>query len=186
MDDRWEFIYVPNQLILFDEFRFDALTDFLDFYAYLIIGFDLETYTEFSGSRYFQKALNIANQATSTAFSRDWQPSQTYSKFSIADEINNNKYQPFRLAFFAYHFEGIDLLATETQKGLDNVLSAVETISELRRKQDSRSVLIRAFFEAKYLEIAEIFLRYPDRSVYGRLITADPVHQSTYQEYSGR
>lgn len=186
MDERWEFTYVPNQVMLFDEFRFDPLTDFLDFYAYLIIGFDLETYTELSGSRCFQKALNIANQANSTAFSRDWQPSQTYSKFSLADEINNNKYQPFRLAFFSYHFDGVDLLATETTKGLDNILASIETISELRRKQDPRSVLIRAFFEAKYLEIAEIFQQYPDRSVYTRLIAADPSHQSTYQEYSAR
>ncbi len=186
LDERWDFTYLPYQSMVHDDFRFDPLTDFLDFYAYLIIGFDLETYAELSGTRVLQKALNIANQAGSSAFSRDWQPSQTYSRSSIADELMNNRYQPFRLAFFSFHFDGIDLLATEQQKGLENMLTAIETISDLRIKQDPRSVLVRTFFEAKYQEIAEVFLRYPDRSVYNRLSIADPAHQGTYLQFSRR
>jgi hypothetical protein len=185
LDERWEFGYVPNQPMVHDPFRFDPLTSFLDFYAFLVIGFDLETYLELSGSRSFQKAFNIANQAAS-AGSRDWQQSQTYSRFNIIDEIMNNKFQPFRLAFFSYHFEGTDLLGTQNMVGLNNMLAAIEAISDLRQKQDPRSVLIRAFFEAKYQEIAEMFLQYPDRTVYNRLSAADPAHQSTYQEYSTR
>lgn len=186
LDERWEFTYIPNQPMVHDDFRFDPLTDFFDFYAYLIIAFDLETYTERSGARVFQKALNIAHQAASSAFSKDWQPSQTYSRFSIADELMNNRYQPFRLAFLSFHFDGVDLLATDEQKGLENMLTAIETISDLRRKQDPRSVLVRTFFEAKYQEIAEVFLRYPDRSVYNRLSAADPAHQGTYSDFSKR
>jgi hypothetical protein len=186
-DDKWEFGYVPNQQMIKDEFRFDPLTDLLDFYAYLIIGLDLETYNELSGSRYLQKALSICNQANATSYGKDWQSSAgTYSKFGLIDELMNMKYQQFRLAFYSYHFEGIDLLDTEQQKGLDNILKALESIAELRQKQNPRSILVRTFFDSKYHEIADVFLTWPDRGVYDRLITADPAHQGTYDGYRRR
>ncbi len=187
LDERWEFEYVPNKPFYHDEFQFDALSDFLDYYAYLIIGFDLETYTELSGAPYFQKAMNICNQAAGSPFAGSWQlQSVNYSRFSFADELVNLKYQPFRLAFHKYHFEGIDLLATENLKGLTAMVESIESIAEIRQKQNPRSVLIKAFFDTKYQEIAEMFLRHPDRSIYRRLSAADPNHQITYQEYSLR
>lgn len=187
LDGSWQFDYVPNKPLYHDEFQFDPLADFLDFYANLIIGFDFDTYTELSGSPYFQKALNICNQAAGTAYSKEWtQPDLNYSRFSMVDELTNLKYQPFRLAFYKYHFEGIDLLATEPTKGLDAMLSAIETIGNIKQKQNPNSVLVKTFFNTKYQEIAEAFLRYPDRSVYRRLSAADPDHQSTYVEFSAK
>lgn len=187
LDDKWEFSYVPNQQMFKDDYRFDPLTSFLNFYAYLIVGLDLDTYTELSGSRYLQKALTISNQAISTAFAKDWQqPAGSYSRFGISDELMNLKYQPFRLSFFSYHFDGLDLLATEKQKGLETMLKSIETIGQLRERQNPRSVLVRAFFDAKYLEIAEVFQQYPDRAIYSRLSTVDPLHQGTYDEYRRR
>lgn len=187
LDERWEFEYSPNRPLYHDDFQFDPLADFLDFYAYLIIGFDLETYMELSGAPYFQKALNICNQAAGTSFSQEWQTqSVNYSRFSMADELTNLMYQPLRIAFHKYHFDGIDILSTDPVKGLNVMLSAVQAIAEVRQKQNPRSVLVKAFFDTKYQEIAESFLRYPDRSVYHRLSEADPNHQITYQEYGLR
>jgi hypothetical protein len=187
LDERWEFEFSPNKPLYHDDFQFDPLADFLDFYAYLIIGFDLETYLELSGSTYFQKALNICNQAAGTPYSQEWQAqSVTYSRFSLVDELTNLRYQPLRVAFHKYHFDGIDLLSSDPIKGLNAMLAAVEEIAEVRRKQNPRSVLVKAFFDTKYQEIAESFLRFPDRGVYRRLSDADPNHQITYQEYSVR
>ncbi len=187
LDERWEFEFSPNRPLYHDDFQFDPLADFLDFYAYLIIGFDLETYMELSGSPYFQKALNICNQAAGTPFSQDWQAqSVNYSRFSMVDELTNLMYQPFRVAFHKYHFDGIDLLATDPVKGLNAMLAAVQGIADVRQKQNPRSLLVKVFFDTKYQEIAESFLRYPDRAVYRRLSEADPNHQTTYQEYSLR
>lgn len=184
LDDKWEFTYVPNQQMFKDDYRFEPLTSFLNYYAYLIVGLDLDTYAELSGTRYLQKALSICNQASSTSYGKDWQQAgTTYSRFTLVDELMNLKFQPFRLAFFTYHFDGLDLLSTEKEKGLENMLKAVEMISQLRERQNPRSILVRTFFDAKYMEIAETFLQYPDRSVYSRLATADPNHQGTYDEY---
>jgi len=187
LDERWEFEYTPNRPLYHDEFQFDPIADFLDYYAYLIIGFDFETYTEFSGMPLFQKALNICNQASSSGFSKGWgQQSGVFSRFGFVDELMDLKNQSFRTAFFQYHFDGIDLLATEPVKGLNAMLEAIQTIAQIREKQNPRSILVKTFFDTKYMEIAELFLRYPDRSVYSKLATADPSHTLTYQEYSLR
>jgi hypothetical protein len=186
-DDKWEFIYVPNQPMIKDEYRFEPLTGVLNFYAYLIIGMDLETYNELSGSQYFQKALNICNQAMGTSYAKDWQSSAgTYSRFGFLDELMNLKYQQFRLSFYSYHFDGLDLLATTPQNGLEAMLKAVEAIGELRQKQNPRSILVRVFFDTKYNEIADSFLAWRDRAVYDQLIAADPGHQGTYDTYRSK
>ncbi|MEX2116305.1 MAG: DUF4835 family protein [Bacteroidota bacterium] len=187
LDERWEFEFSPNRPLYHDDFQFDPLADFLDFYAYLIVGFDLETYMDGSGTPYFQKALNICNQAAGTPFAQDWQAqSVNYTRFSMVDELTNMMYQQFRIAFHKYHFDGIDLLSTDPVKGLNAMLAAVQVIADVRQKQNPRSILVKTFFDTKYQEIAESFLRYPDRSVYRRLSDADPNHQITYQEFSLR
>ncbi len=184
MDNNWNFTYTPNQRMDHNEMIFDPLMGFLDFYAYLIIGYDLETYVPMSGSACFQKALNIVQLATNSATAKDWQQSSTsYSKFGIVDELSNVKYNPFRIAFNNYHFDGIDLLSTERQKGLVNMLAAIEAINNIRLRQNSTSVIVKQFFDAKYREIAEAFQNYPDRSVYETLSNYDEEHRSTYQEW---
>jgi hypothetical protein len=187
LDDRWDFPYVPNQPMSKDDYRFDPLASFLDFYAYLIIGLDLETYTSLSGARYFQKALNICNLATASSFANGWQSAAgSYSRFGFIDELENMKYQPFREAFNSYHFDGLDLLATQPQAGQAAMIKAIETIADLRKKQNPRSILVKSFFDSKYLEIADDFLSWLDRSVYDRLSAADPPHQGTYDTYRQR
>ena len=188
LDEKWEFTYIPNQPMNKDDYRFDPLTSFLDFYAYLIISFDLETYTVLSGARYLQKALNLCNAASASAYTSGWQSATagSYSRFTIVDELTNMKYQQFREAFYSYHFDGLDLLSTEPKKGMDNILKAIESIADLRQKQNPRSILVRTFFDSKYLEIADVFLTWPDRGIYDRLNVADPVHQGTYDTYRRR
>ncbi|OGU25106.1 MAG: hypothetical protein A2X66_00900 [Ignavibacteria bacterium GWA2_54_16] len=188
LDERWEFMYVTNQPMNKDEYRFDPLTSFLDYYANLIIGLDLETYNELAGARCFQRATNICNQAIATAYAVGWQAASagTFSRFAFLEELTNMKYQAFRQSFHNYHFEGLDLLATQGQRGLDALLKAIEAIADMRQKQNPRSLLSKVFFDSKYLEIADVFLTWPDRDVYTRLSTADPAHQGTYDTYRRR
>jgi hypothetical protein len=162
---------------------FDPLTGFLDFYAYLIIGYDLETYIPMSGNSCFQKALNIVHLAANVAAGSDWKQTSTgYSKFGISDELTNMKYDSFHSAFNNYHYDGIDLLATEPKKAQDNILNALESINDVRNRQGRNSVTVKQFFDTKFREIAEVFQTYPDRSVYDRLSNYDEEHRSTYQE----
>jgi hypothetical protein len=184
-DTQWEFTYVPNQRIYFDEFSFDPLTDFLDYYAFLMIGFDLETYKPMDGNTVFQKALNTANAAAATPFAGDWQSTSGYSRYGLAEELNNPRYQAVRQAYYTYHFDGIDLLATENRKALEDILGALESISKVRQ-QYPMSLLIKMIFGAKYKEIADCFSNYQDASVFDKLATYDPEHRAEYMNAKNR
>jgi hypothetical protein len=183
-DNNWEFSYMPNQRMNHDEMIFDPLTGFLDFYAYIIIGYDLETYIPMSGNSCFQKALNIVRLAANSSAGNDWkqQTTASYSKFGISDELTNMKYDSFRNALNNYHYDGIDLLATEPKKAQDNILNAIESINDVRNRQGRNSVIVKQFFDAKSREIAEAFQTYPDRSIYDKLSNYDEEHRSTYQD----
>ncbi len=182
MDENWEFTYTPNQRMVQDDFTVDPLCDFLDFYAYIIIGYDLDSYVPLSGTSCFQKALNICQQLASTQGGKYWQQMSTsYNRYGLASELSNPSYEPFRLAMNNYYFDGLDKLSTNQSEALDAMLDAIEVISTFRKTNPS-SVSVKQFFDAKYREIAEVFLRYPNRDVYDQLSRFDPEHRSTYQE----
>ena len=181
MDSQWEFTYAPNQRMYFDEFSFDPLTSFLNYYAFVIIGFDLDTYKPLDGARVFQKALNTATAAISSSSAADWQSTSGYSRYGLAQELTNPRNEPILQAYYTYHFNGIDLLATDNRKSLDNILGAIESIYRVRQ-QNATSLMTKAIFDAKAKEIARIFLSYPDPSVFDKLATYDPEHRSDYMD----
>jgi hypothetical protein len=180
-DTQWEFSYVPNQRMYFDQYTFNPLTSFLDYYAFVIIGFDLDTYKPLDGAPVFQKAMNTATAALATTSSADWQSSSGYSRYGLAQELTNPRNEPILQAYYTYHFDGIDLLKTDNRKALDNILAAVESVWKVRQ-QNPMSLLPKIVFDAKAKEIANIFLSYPDPSVYDKLATYDPEHRTDYMD----
>ena len=59
IDGNWEFDYVRNQPLIHNENRFDPFLSVIDFYVYLILGYDFESYKAGDGTPYFQKAMEI-------------------------------------------------------------------------------------------------------------------------------
>jgi hypothetical protein len=166
-----------------DDFTFDPLTDFLDFYAYLIIGLDLETYTPNTGAPYFQKALNICQLGGSSEASAEWQRQSTpYNRYTFAEELTSPRYSLVHEAFTKYHFDGIDMRESNNAAALTNMLSAIETIANVRKMQNPSSVWVRQFFGAKNREIADAFTTYGDPNIFLKLGEHDPEHMAIYVE----
>ncbi|MBI4546562.1 MAG: DUF4835 family protein [Ignavibacteriae bacterium] len=186
-DDSWEFDYVRFQSLSHNEYRFDPLLSFIDFYMYLIIGYDFDTYKANDGTPYFQKALEIVNRARGAAGAgRGWEinPQSNYTRAQLVDELLNPKFRDLRDALYTYHYNGLDLLYKNPSKARKNILAALEKVGKLQNKINQPSLAIRLFFETKHLEIADTFRNDPDQTVYARLAKIDPSHQATYKEYS--
>jgi hypothetical protein len=156
---------------------------FLDFYMYVVMGYDYDTYDRLSGTPLFQKAADIARMGQSST-AKGWQPSTTsFSRTQLIFEILNAKFEPVRSASWRYHFTGLDSLSTAPARAYQNIIGALEAIDKVRKGSDPRNLIIKTFFEAKSLELADVFKQYPDRSIYIRLSQIDPTHQQTYEEY---
>lgn len=185
-DETWEFTYISSRPLHHNPFQFGDLTSFIDFYMNLIIGLDFDTYEPASGTPFLRVAADIANLGRSNGANGWDQKAGSFSRLQIIDEILNPKYEPVRRAIHTYHFAGLDSLATAPARGYANILRALEAIGKVRRQVDPRNLFIKAFFEAKYLEIAEVFQGYPDRNVFERIAAVDPAHVSAYEEARAR
>jgi len=76
-DESWEFNYIKGQSFYHDDLKFNSLTSFLDFYAYLIIGFDDDSWEYKLGDKRFQKARDVVNLASSSTSSQGWSDNTT-------------------------------------------------------------------------------------------------------------
>lgn len=180
-DDKWEFSYTRGQPLYRNEMQFDALTDFIDFYMYLILGFDFDSYSKLGGTQYFLKAQALVNQAPSG--NKGWERGTvtTYNKYLLAEDINDPKHQPFREGWYLYHYKGLDLLATKPDAAYKNMVKFIENIAVIK-KTSPRGLLFRTFFETKYEELADVFKGYNDRSIYQLLIGVDQAHSNAYEQ----
>ncbi len=182
-DDAWEFTYVKGRPITHIPSSFNDLASFFDFYINLIIGYDYDSYQEMSGTQFFQRAADIASLARSSG-GKGWQQAKSgYSRLQLIEEILNAKFAPLRTASYIYHFTGLDSLSTNKESAQRNIVDAVRMIGTLKKSADPRNQFIKVFFDAKYQEIAETFIGYPDPKIFVDLATIDPPHQSTYEEY---
>jgi len=186
-DESWEFDYIRFQSLSHNDYRFDPLLSFIDFYMYVILGYDFDTYKAGDGTPYFQKAVEIINRARgASGAGRGWEinPQSNYTRAQLIDELLNPRFRDLREAMHIYHYKGLDLLYKNVIKARKNILAALEKVGKLQTKINQPSLTIRLFFETKHLEIADTFLEDPDLTVYARLAKIDPTHQKTYKEYS--
>ncbi|RCK77644.1 MAG: hypothetical protein IGBAC_1953 [Ignavibacteriae bacterium] len=187
-DDKWEFSYVRNQPMYHNNPQFDAVTSFLDFYVYIILGFDYDSYKLYDGSDFFQKAFEIASKARSGGGSSEWEAklSGLYNRVQFIEEIVNPKFKPVREAVYTYHYKGLDLLSKNKSKALENILKSIDIIGNFQKKINERSIFIKTFFDTKYLELCDLFVDLNDVEVYKKLMIYDPNHQKNYDECSKR
>lgn len=183
-DNNWSFRYEKGQSLYANQSTFDPLTSFLDYYANVIIGYDMDSYEELGGTKYYSKAFDIVNRANSSAFAGGWQTTSlsTYSRWNLVSDLLNDKFRPFREAFYNYHYNGLDIFLENKEVALGQMTNLVKTLDEMKSKVDLNTVLIKTFFDAKYGELAD-YLRYTDNpTLFTDLKKIDPSHISRYDE----
>lgn len=184
MDNTWSFKYEKNQAMYFNQANFDPLTSLLDFYAYIIIGLDSDSYRPLDGTEYFQKALDLTVRGASSSSSKGWLLESTaYNRRALLDNLLNAKYLQFRQDYFDYHYNGLDLLRTKDQQiAYSNIVKLIKNLEKMKDQIGIRSVLLKVFFDAKAGEFVEILKNYPDKSIFVTLKKIDSPHISKYDE----
>ena len=155
-DEDWAFNYTPNRALMHDKLQYDGLTSLIDFYAYVILGYDFDTFSELGGTPYYTEAQNIVSLAQTTS-SPGWSRGANRRNRSqlVADLLNTN-FRLFRQALYQYHREGLDAFLNDPQQGRQQVLQALQKIQEAKRGTSS-NLVFDIFFNAKYREIVSIF-----------------------------
>lgn len=182
LDNSWDFVYERGQSMFFTQ-DYDPLTDFLDFYAFVIIGLNEDSFGELGGTRYFNEALNIALLGGNDSRSKGWEKnSNSYSRRGLVEDLLNERYRVFREDYFDYHYNGLDLITVKKKEAQQNIIKLIDNLDAMRKKYNVYGVLMKAFFDAKHGEIVNMLADLNEKQVFHQLKRIDPPHQVKYDE----
>ncbi|MEX1268673.1 MAG: DUF4835 family protein [Balneolaceae bacterium] len=183
-DSNWNFHYPRNKNLIRDELQFDDLTSFIDFYAYVILGYDYDTFSPLGGSRYFNQALSIFEMGQATG-SAGWTRSigAQRNRYGLITDLTNSGYSGFREAVYLYHRLGLDQFTLNPELSRNAVLESLKQLREVKRVT-SNNYLFDLFFSTKYNEIVAIFRDTDVQTrleAYNVLRDVDPANTSAYE-----
>ncbi|WP_372651706.1 DUF4835 family protein [Draconibacterium sp.] len=177
--------YVEFQPLEFNETsNRDNLTNIMAFYAYVILGFDYDTFSEEGGTEYFQKAQAIVNNSQN-ARERGWKAFESErNRYWLIENVLNKSYSSFRTCMYNYHRNGLDLMSEKVEEGRANIADALRDIQKVFRRRPSTYIL-QMFFDAKADELVNIFSKsFPDERnrVMAILNEVDPSNGRKYEK----
>ncbi|MFC2103511.1 DUF4835 family protein [Bacteroidota bacterium] len=183
-DAAWSFQYQVGQSMYHSLDTFDPLASLLDYYALIIIGFDMDTWEEYGGSPFYSAAFNLVNLANSSGSKIGWEASTSaYSRWGLVADLTNEKYSAFRSSIFDYHY-GIDIFQQNSQIGQAKIAGLVNVLYDMYEREGLiKSVFVKTFFDAKYGEITDHLEGFSDVSVFTKLKKVDPPHAGRYDQY---
>ncbi|MCL3780586.1 DUF4835 family protein [Prolixibacteraceae bacterium JC049] len=184
-DEDFHIRYVEFQQLEFDEkSNKDNLTNIMAYYAYVILGFDYDTFSPLGGTEYFEKARQIVNNSQS-ARERGWKPfEKEKNRYWLVENILNKSYSSFRDAIYRYHRKGLDIMSEKQDEGRSEIVEALRSVQKVYRVR-SYLYITRLFFDAKVDEIANLFTKsFPDEKnrVMAILNEVDPSNGSKYDK----
>lgn len=184
-DAGFKFEYVEFQTIEFTEGSFSSeLSSLLAYYAYIILGLDYDSYSKMGGTKYYQKAQEIVNQAQGRS-SSGWDGSNMDkdNKYWLVNQLLDPTFKPLREAIYDYHRLGMDKLATEPDEARQKITEALLSLKKVHRDEPS-SFLMQIFLTAKRDEIIKIYSKATQSEKDEILALMKEIDGSNYSKYS--
>jgi hypothetical protein len=163
-DASFTFRYVEYQPLDFNENRVQGsepyaanLTAELAYYVYLILGLNFDSYALRGGDPYFQKALNIVNNAPDSRDISGWKAFDGIrNRYWLIENLTNSKYTLIHDAYYSYYRSGLDQMYDKEAEGRAAVLNTLNMLNTINAETPNTMVL-QFFFQGKAGEISKIF-----------------------------
>ena len=157
VDKQFNFEYTEGQPLEFIENSYrNHLTSLLAFYAYVILGYDYDSFSKNGGKDFYLRANQVLGNATSSNY-QGWQAFEgTQNRYWLIENLMSAQMAPFREGVYNYHRLGLDVMLDKPDDARVQVLDMLKKIQTVKQVKPV-SVVINAFFEAKNMEIVNIF-----------------------------
>ena len=146
-----------DQLNFNEEMIDNQLTALIAYYAYLIIGMNLDSFAPMGGEDILQRCLNLANNAQNLNFP-GWKAfDNSRNRFAIINDYMEGAMKPFRQLQYDYYRTGLDEMANNVERGRTNISSALE--NDLKKCHEDRplSLLPQIWTDYKKDELSNIY-----------------------------
>lgn len=183
-DGTWQFSYPEGKSLIHDDLEFEPLTGFIDYYLYLMLGFDFDTFSQFGGTEWFVKAQNVVDLAqNSPTIGWTRNTNNGRNRFVLITDLLNNNYETIRDAYYIYHRRILDSFVANPNQSRTELVTLLESIRDAKRRS-TNNYLFDLFFGTKSKEIASILEdAEPDLKfeAYNILRDADSANLSEYE-----
>jgi hypothetical protein len=188
-DNNVKFRYVEFEPLEFSETEHRSnLVSMMAYYAYIILGFDYDSFGPDGGTEYFEKAERIVNNAQN-ATEPGWKAfegSGNRNRYWLIKNLLDDQYSPARDFIYRYHRLGLDVMADNRIDGRAAIVESLRLLQGIyREKPDPYLFLLQVIFDAKSDELVNIFKSNeapPDerRRTVEILDEIDPANRSKY------
>jgi len=169
-DEAVGFKYVEFQQLEFNENRVSGsdgqasnLTAVFAYYAYMILGFDYDSYSPRGGDVYFQKAQNVVNNAPEGRNVSGWKAFDgTRNRYWLVENMLNSRYTIMHDVYYNYYRMGLDKFYSEESTGRTEVLNVLNLLNNFNADNPNK-MINQFFFQGKSTEFIKIFSKAPQQ-----------------------
>jgi len=146
-----------DQLNYNDETVDNQLTALFAYYAYLIIGLDLDSFSPMGGTDILQRCMNLVNNAQNLSYPGWKSFEDSKNRFAIINDYLDEAMKPFRQLQYDYYRKGLDEMANNVERGRTNVTTAIQECLKKAHEDKPLSLLPQIWTDYKRDELANIY-----------------------------
>ena len=145
-----------DQLNFMEENIDNQLTALMAYYAFLIIGLDLDSFGPMAGTEVLQRCMNLTNNAQDMGFP-GWKAFEdSRNRFAIINDYLDEAMKPFRQMQYDYYRKGLDEMSNNAERGRTNISEALELLKQAHQDKPL-SLLPQIWTDYKRDELANIY-----------------------------
>ena len=163
------------------------LTALIAYYCYLMIGYDMDSFSRMGGTPYFQMCENIVTAAQSASLdeaeAKGWKAfDSNRNRYALINNLMDEAFKPYRMFFYEYHRLALDEMMNNVANARARIAAGLPVLKDASRARPATYV-VTAFLDAKNDELVNIFAggtSEEKKKVYELLTDIDPTRQSIY------
>jgi hypothetical protein len=157
-DDQFNFDFIQfDQLNFNDEMVDHQLTALLAYYAYLIIGLNLDSFAPMAGTDVLQRCMYLVNNAHELGFP-GWKAFENNrNRFAIINDYLDESMRPLRQLQYDYYRKGLDEMANNAERGRTEISDALVNDLQSAHKNKPLSDLPLIWTDFKRDELVNIY-----------------------------
>lgn len=160
-DTKVEFDYREGDQLIRNDNNWDSnLTGILDFYAYLFLALDFDSFSPKGGQPYFDKASSVVQMAQSSG-EIGWRAFEdNRNRSAILSSYTDSNTSMVRDMAYQYYRKGLDEMVTSPDKGRSTITESLKALGDVY-KNAPMSVALTIFRDAKLDELVNIYSKAP-------------------------
>ena len=157
-DASFHFEYAQfDQLNYNDETVDNQLTALAAYYAYLIIGLDLDSFSPLGGTDVLQRCMQLVNNAQDLGYPGWKSFEDSRNRFAIINDYLDEQMKPFRQLQYDYYRKGLDEMVNNAERGRTEISTALEEQLKKAHENKPLSLLPQIWTDYKKDELVNIY-----------------------------